>query len=83
MPIESLTRGQEVSITAQEILKLAVFLFHHRQKYTFDWEVTGVHEDTVHLLAGKKRLKDKYKDPDVLLKVNKADMAATMESIKE
>ena len=31
----------------------------------------------------KKRLKDEYKDPDMLPKVNKADMAGTMESIKE
>ena len=43
----------------------------------------GKHEVTVHLLAGQKRLKDEYKDPDVLPKVNEADMAETMESIKE
>ena len=35
------------------------------------------------MLARQKRLKDKYEDIDVLLKVNKADMAETMESIKE
>ena len=43
----------------------------------------GVHEDTVHLIAGQKRLKDKYKDPDMLPKVNKADIAGMMESIEE
>ena len=43
----------------------------------------GVHEGTVHLLAGQKRLKDEYKDPDVLPTVNKADMARTMQSIDE
>ena len=31
----------------------------------------------------EKRLEDEYKDPDVLSKVNKADMAGMMESIKE
>ena len=42
-----------------------------------------VQEDTVHLLEGQKRLKDEYKDPDVLPKINKADMARMMKSIKE
>ena len=42
-----------------------------------------VQEDIVHLLAGQKRLEDKYKDPDVLPRVNKADMAGMMEAIKE
>ena len=37
----------------------------------------------MHLVVDPKRLKDKYKDPDVLPKVNKAHMAETMESIKE
>ena len=35
-----------------------------------------MHEDTVHLLAGQKKLEDKYKDPDMLCKINKSDMAA-------
>ena len=43
----------------------------------------GVCEDTVHLLTGQERLKDEYKDQNVLTKVNKADMAEMMESIKE
>ena len=37
----------------------------------------------MHLLACQKRLGDEHKDPDVLPKFNKADMARTMESIKE
>ena len=37
----------------------------------------------MHLLADQKRLEDEYKDTDMLLNVNKADMAGTMESIKE
>ena len=40
-------------------------------------------EDKDHLLAGKKRLDDDNKDPDMLHKVNKAGMAGTMEAIKE
>ena len=54
-------RGQQVSVIAQENLKLAVFLFHHRWRCTSDWEVTRVQEDRVHLLVGQKVLKDKYK----------------------
>ena len=29
-------RGQQISVKAQENLKLAVFLFHHRQSCTLD-----------------------------------------------
>ena len=76
-------RGQQVSIIAQESLMLAAFLFHHRWQYTFDRQVTGVHEDTVHLLAGQKKPKDKYKDPDVLPKINKSDMAKAIETTEE
>ena len=43
----------------------------------------GKHEDTVHLLAGKKKCKDEYKDPDMLPKVNKAALTALMVFIKE
>ena len=50
--------GPSVLVIAQENPKLATFLFHHRWMCTFDWEVTGVWEDTVHLLVGQKRLKD-------------------------
>ena len=39
--------------------------------------------DTVCLLTGQKRLKNEYKDPDVLPKVNKADVIGTMEAINE
>ena len=35
-------RGKQVSVIAQENLKLAVFLFNHRWRYTLDWEITGV-----------------------------------------
>ena len=76
-------RGQQVSVIAQENLKLAVFLFHHRWKCTFDRKVTGVHENTVCLLAGQKRLEDEYKDLDVLPKDSKADMVRMMEAIEE
>ena len=44
--------------------------------------MTRVQEDTVHLLTGQKRLKDDYNDPNMLPKVNKADMAGTKEAIK-
>ena len=37
----------------------------------------------MHLLPGQKRLKNEYKDPDVLHKVNKSDMAGLMKAIKE
>ena len=76
-------RGQQVSVIAQENLKLAVFLFHHQWRCIFDWEVTGVQEDTVPLLAGQKMLEDEYKDLHVLPKVNKTDVAGMMESTKE
>ena len=76
-------RGQQVSVIAQENLKLVAFLFHHRWRYTLDWEIMEVHEDTVCLLAGKKKLEDDYEDPNVLPKINKLDMAGTMKAIKE
>ena len=34
-------------------------------------------------MAGQKKLKDEYKDPDVLLKINESDMAGMVEAIKE
>ena len=40
------------------------------------------YKKTQFILAGQKRLKDEYKDLDMLHKVNKADMAGMMESIK-
>ena len=76
-------REQQVLVIAQENPKFAVFLFNHWCRCMFNWEVMGVKEDTVHLLAGQKRLKDECTDPDVLPKVNKADMMGMMESIKE
>ena len=68
---------------AQENLKLAAFLFHHWWRCTLDWEITEVNEETVHFLADQKKLEDEYKDPDVLLKINKSYMAGMMESIEE
>ena len=41
-----------------------------------------VSEDTGCLIEGQNRLEDKYKNPDVLLKVNKANIAGMMEAIK-
>ena len=42
-----------------------------------------MHQDTVHLLAGQKKLKDEYKDHGMLPKINKSDMAGTMEAMEE
>ena len=50
---------------------------------TIDCEVMGECKDTVHLLAGQKRLEDKYRDLEMLPKVKKADMAGTMGTIKD
>ena len=52
-------RGWQVSVIAQENLKLAIFLFHHRWRCTLDWEIMRVNEDTVHLMTGQKKLEDK------------------------
>ena len=65
--------GQQVSVINEENQKLAVFLFHHQWRYTFDWKVKGVQEDTVYLLVGQKRFKDAYKDSDMLPKVSRAE----------
>ena len=81
--LKNAQQGQQVSVMAQEKLMLAIFLFHHQWRCTYDWEVAGVHDKTIHLLAQQKRLKDEYNDPDELPKVNKADMAGMMESIEE
>ena len=40
-------------------------------------------EGIVCLMADQKKLEDECKDPNVLLKVNKSDMAWMMEDIKE
>ena len=67
----------------KENLKVAVFLFHHQWRCTFDWDVMGVCQDTVHLLEGQKRLKDEENKTDMLSKFNKADMAGTMVFIEK
>ena len=41
-----------------------------------------MHEYTVHLLACQKKLEDEYKDFNVLLKINKSDMAGTLSPSK-
>ena len=43
----------------------------------------GVWENIVCLQEGQKRFKDSYNDPDMLCKVNKADIAGMMESMEE
>ena len=80
---ETSDRGQQVSVIAQENLKLAIFIFHYRWRCNLDWEITGVNEDTVCLMMGQKKLKDEYKDPNMLPKINKSDVAVMMEAIKE
>ena len=47
------------------------------------WMVTGVHEDTVCLPTGQKRLKYEHKDLNMMPKVDKADMAGSFEAIQE
>ena len=42
-----------------------------------------MNKETVHFLVGQKNLQDEYKDPDVLPKTNKSDMAGMMQSMKE
>ena len=75
-------RGQQDSVIAQKNLKLAAFLFKQRWRCTFEWEIIEVDEGTVSFLVGQKKLKE-YKELDMLLKINKSDMAGMMESIKE
>ena len=42
-----------------------------------------MNKEIVHSLVGQKKLKNEYKDPNMLPKINKSDMAGTMEAIKE
>ena len=56
-------RGQQVSVKAQESLKLAVFLFHHRWRCTLNWEKMGVNEDTLHSWQARRNLKISIKTP--------------------
>ena len=53
-------RKQQISVIAQENPKLLGFLFYHRLRCTFDWEIMEVNKETVYFLAGKKKLKDEY-----------------------
>ena len=65
-------------VIAQENMKLAAFIFPLRWGYTFDWVIMLVDEETVHFLAGKKKLEDEYKDPHMLPQINKSDIAGTV-----
>ena len=67
----------------QENLKLAVFLSHHRWRCTLDWEIMEEDEGTVCLMTGQKKLKDQYKNPSMLPKINKSDVAGMMETMEE
>ena len=42
-----------------------------------------MNKEAVHFLVGQKKLKDEYKNPNMLPKINESDMAGMMESIKE
>ena len=44
---------------------------------------TGVHKVTVYFLVRLKRVDDECKDPNMLPKVIKADMARMIDAIKE
>ena len=48
-----------------------------------DWEIMGVNKETMHFLAGQKKLEDEYKIPNMMLKINKSDMVGMIEFIKE
>ena len=61
-------------------MKLAA-LSNHQWRCTLDWKVMVV--CIVCLLAWQKRLQDEYDDPDMLPKVNKANMAGMMKAIIE
>ena len=76
-------RGRQVSVIAQENLKLAAFLFHHQWRCTLDWEIMGLKKGKLCFVVGQKKLKDDYKDPNVMPKIYKPNMAGTMEFIKE
>ena len=42
-----------------------------------------MNEDTLYIISGQKKLEDEYRDANVLPKINKSDMARTMEAIKK
>ena len=68
---------------AQENLKLAFFLCHHRWRCAFNWKRMGVWDVTLHLLTDQMMFEDNYVDQDVLHEVNMADMVGKMEQITE
>ena len=45
--------------------------------------MTGLWDVTVYLLTDQKKIKDNYKDPDMLPKIIEAVMVGMLEAIKE
>ena len=76
-------KWHQISVMAQKWLNGIAFLFPHQLTCTYNGEVTKVQEDTICNLSYQKKLKDEYKGPDVLPKVNKANMTGTIKDIKE
>ena len=52
-------RRPQVLVITPKHLKLASFLFHHRWRCTYNWEVMEVQKETVCKVASWKKLKDK------------------------
>ena len=73
-------KREKCSVTNQENLELAALIFHHRDATLI--EKSWKHGNTQFICLQAKRLKDGYNDPDVLLKVNKADKTGIMKAIK-
>ena len=73
-------RYQQVSVMAYENLKITTPIFHHRWRFTNNWDIWNVQEEE---LAGQKKHEDNYMDHNVLLKVNKADMVGMIATSKE
>ena len=48
-----------------------------------EWDIKDVLNETVWDQTDQKKFDSKYKDPDILPKVNKADMVERMVAIKE
>ena len=65
-------RGSQASVMAQENLRLADFLFYYSWRCIIEWKVMKMQEETAHKFAHQWKLDNKYKNQDVLPKVNKA-----------
>ena len=75
-------KGHQVSVMAQDNLKLAAFLSHYSWRCIYDWEVTKVQKSTICKPVRQKTIKDKCKGPDVLPKVNKANVVGWWQPLK-